>query len=544
MLKHLGLWSLVLSSGAVVMSLELAASRLLAPVFGNTIFVWGSLIGVVLTSLSLGYWFGGRVADRTASIKTLAAIVFTGGLLTFSIPYISPNVLETVASMGLDEKTGPLLSTILLLAPSTILLGMVSPYAVKLLSIARRRVGSSAGDVYSLSTIGSIVGTFLTVFVMLPYMDVRTVILGSGALLMAVSAVFLTTAAKVLAAALFIIVFTPAGYLVQSISAAGGEVIYTKETVYNSLAVVRQDDVLTLYLNGFPHSATYLKDPYALVFPYTRFFELGLALNPEASKTLFVGGGGFSGPKYFLKNYPHVSVDVVELDPDVVEVARKFFMLPEDARLRIFVDDGRAYLYKTDSIYDVVILDAYAKTYIPFHLMTVEFYRLLRERMSEHGVLIINLIASLTGDTSEIFWAEYKTVAEVFNVLYVFKTSEYPGGNVQNLILVACVSTTCDLSVAAEKVKDRWLAERVKTNLWTAIPPLGEYPVLTDGYAPVERMINPVTGKPYSVELEGYGITPTTLFYTGSNVLSITSVFIALVAWLLILYGETAKNKQ
>ncbi|MEM2225448.1 MAG: fused MFS/spermidine synthase [Candidatus Caldarchaeum sp.] len=535
-MKAFGLGLLVMSSGAVVMCLELAASRILAPVFGNSVFVWGSLIGVVLTSLSVGYWLGGRLADRSPSFRTLAAIVFTGGLLTFSIPYLSPNVLEAVAGLRLDEKTGPLLATLLLIAPPTFPLGMVSPYAVKLLSLARSRVGASAGDIYSLSTVGSILGTFLTVFVLIPYLDIRTVIVGSGALLMVVSAVYLPKTAKALAAILFIVVFTPAGYVAYSVTATGGEVVYLKETMYNSLAVVRQEDVLTLYLNGLPHSAMSLQDPYNLIFPYTRFFELGPALNPASKRTLFIGGGGFSGPKYFLKNYPDVIVDVVELDPDVVETAKKFFRLPDDRRLRVYVEDGRKYLQRANVSYDVVVLDAYAKTYVPFHLMTVEFYSLLKSRMSEDGVLVANLIASLTGDTSEILWSEYKTVGQVFPKQYVFKASEYPSSMVQNLILVACVSTSCDLEEAVNRVRDKWLAERIKPNLWTVTPDLGEFPTLTDNYAPVERMVNPVTGKPYSIRLEGYDVSPPALFYAGSNAFSVIGVIIALVVWFLKLF--------
>jgi predicted membrane-bound spermidine synthase len=534
-LKNLGLSMLVLVSGAVVMALELSASRLLAPVFGNTIYVWGSLIGVVLSALALGYWAGGRLADRHADIRLLAAICFTGGLLVFSIPYLSPPVLELVAGLRLNEQASPLVATLLTVAPPTIPLGMVSPYAVKLMSLVRSRVGSSAGDIYSLSTVGSIAGTFLTVFLLLPYLDVRTVILGSGGLLMALSAYYLTLRAKILTMVVFATVVSPAGYFAQSLNAAGGEVVYTRETLYNSLAVVRQDDLLTLYLNGLPHSGMSVSDPYRLVFAYTRFFELGPALNPNASKALFIGGGGFSGPKYFLKNYPELEVHVVELDPAVVEVAERFFELPSDGRLQVFVNDGRMYLQNVDQKYDVVVVDAYAKTYIPFHLMTAEFYRLLKSRMSDGGVVVINIIASLTGDTSEIFWAAYKTVGSVFNTLHVFKASEYGGGVVQNLILVACVNT-CSLDGAVGRVKDGWLAEKVVANHWTYIPPLDEYPVLTDGYAPVERMINPVTGKPYSVELEGYSKAVPTLLYTGSNSLSLTVVLLALILWFLSIF--------
>ncbi|MDJ0271214.1 MAG: fused MFS/spermidine synthase [Candidatus Caldarchaeum sp.] len=535
-LRSFGFYGVVFVSGAVAMSLEMAASRLLAPVFGNTIFVWGSLIGVVLASLAVGYRLGGVLADRRPSVNMLAAIAFTGGLLTFAIPFFSPLVLEAAAAASLDEKIGPLIATTFLLAPPTIPMGMVSPYAVKLLAQTRGRVGVSAGDIYSLSTVGSIAGTFLTVFVLLPSLDVRTVVLGSGAVLMITAALYLSKTVKIFTALLLLIALTPVGYFAQGLTASGGEVLYSRETLYNSLAVVRQGDIVTLYLNGLPHSATSETDPAKLVFPYTRFFELGLALKPDAEKTLFIGGGGLSGPKYFLKNYPEVRVDVVEIDPDVVETARRFFHVPDDSRLRVFVDDARMFLTKTDEKYDVVIMDAYSKTYIPFHLMTLEFYQLLRQKMASDGVLVANLIASLTGDTSEIFWAQYRTVSQVFPKLYVFKASESGGSFVQNLILVACASTTCDLEQTPSRVKDGWLAEKIVSNKWTAIPALEEYPVLTDSYAPVERMINPITGKPYSIELEDAGVTLATLNYVGSNALSLAAAILAVFIWLFVLF--------
>jgi len=536
-LRNLGLSALILASGGVVMALELSASRLLAPIFGNTIYVWGSLIGVVLSALAIGYWAGGRLADRYADIRLLAAICFTGGLLVFSIPFFSPLILEMVVGLRLNEQASPLIATLLTVAPPSIPLGMVSPYAVKLLSLVRSRVGSSAGDVYSLSTVGSIAGTFLTVFLLLPYLDVRTVILGSGGVLMALSAYYLSLRVKVLTVLVLAMVASPVGFFAQSLSAVGGDVIYTRETLYNSLAVVKQDDVLTLYLNGLPHSSMSTKDPYRLVYAYTRFFELGPALNPNASNVLFIGGGGFSGPKYFLKNYPNMWVHVVELDPAVVEVAERFFQVPKNDRLKVFINDGRMHLQNTDHVYDVVVVDAYAKTYIPFHLLTKEFYSLMRSKMSVNGVVVVNIIASLTGDTSEILWSAYKTVGSVFKTLYLFKASEYGGGVVQNLILVGCVNT-CSLDEGVARVKDSWLAGKVLENLWENIPPLDEYPLLTDGYAPVERMINPVTGKPYSLELEDYRTSPPTLLYTGSNSLSLTVVLLALVAWFFLFLGR------
>jgi len=158
------------------MALELVGSRILASDFGNSIFVWGSLIGVVLTALSLGYSYGGRLADRTLSHRTFSSIIFSAGLLTLFIPYLSPAVTDFALRLGLGERYGPLLVTSLLLGLPTFLLGMASPYAIKLAASSLSSLGKVSGNLYPLSTVGSIAGTFATVFILIPSMDVRAII--------------------------------------------------------------------------------------------------------------------------------------------------------------------------------------------------------------------------------------------------------------------------------------------------------------------------------------------------------------------------------
>ncbi len=524
----------VFASGAVVMALELAGSRLLAPIFGNSIFVWGSLIGVVLTALAAGYTLGGRLADLSPNPRTFSTIVFTAGLFTASTPYISPIILEAVHLNLADDRLGPLAATTGILFIPSLLMGMVSPFGVKLVASIRGRVGSSAGDVYSLSTVGSIVGTFSTVFILIPALDVRTIILGGGLLLMAASSLLLGKGAKLLVAVVALFSISPIGYYTQLFTSGSGEVLYSKETPYNSLAVVERDGVRTLYLNGLPHSGMNTSNPTQLIYRYTRFFEAGLLASPNPGKVLFVGGGGFSGPKYFLKMYPNVYVDVVELDPEVISTAYSFFQVPADSRLMVANDDGRRFLTISEKSYDLIVLDAYAKTYVPFHLMTLEFFQLLHERLDGDGVVVSNVIASLSGDTSGILWSVYRTMAQVFPRIYIYRASEGSGSVVQNLILLACKDPNC--VVRAEDAKDPGLTQLIRNNRWDNIPLLDEYPILTDNYSPVESLINPITGRPYSIELEGYQFGLPTLFYVGSNTLALTAVALSLLYWLLRLF--------
>jgi predicted membrane-bound spermidine synthase len=543
-LGRVRLLALVFLAGAAVMVIELAGSRLLTPVFGSSVFVWGSIIGVVLSSLAAGYYLGGRISDLRPDPRLLDTIVFTAGLLAISIPFFSPVSIEAVLSVGLEERWGALLASLALLAPSNLLLGMVSPFAVKLATSELRLLGSSAGYLYAVSTLGSIFGTFGTVFLLIPALDVRTIFLGVGLALMAVSMVRLGISSKVTFAAILLFLLSPLGLVGVQVVAASGEVVEARETPYNSLVVARSNDLQVLYLNGLPHSGMSLKNPNELVFTYTKFFEAALALNSRANDVLFIGGGGFSGPKYFISRYPNIAVEVVEIDPVVVEVAKKYFQVPDDERLIIHVDDGRVFLQKIGKKFDAIIIDAYAKTYIPYHLLTLEFFRLVRERLESGGVVVSNIIASVAGDTSGILWSTYKTMSLVFPKIYVVKASEHGAPLVQNIILIACAEEDCDLLDSLSKWGNRELETLVARGLWSRLPDLSEYKILTDDYSPVESLLNPVTGKPYSVELESGEYSVPAILMGGSNSLALAVVTLAATYWLASLVLVMAPRRE
>lgn len=532
----------VFLSGFAVMAIELAGSRLLTPVFGSSVFVWGSIIGIVLSSLAAGYFLGGRLSDARPDHRLLDLIVFTSGVLAASTPYFSTIGIEAVLSLGLEERWGALLTSLLLLAPANLLLGMVSPFAVKLITRELKELGTSAGYLYALSTLGSIFGTFGTVFVLIPVIDIRSIFLGVGLTLMAVSSLRLGLSSKLTLAAMLLLV-SPIGLVGGPILTAQGEVVEARETPYNSLLVARSGDMQILYLNGLPHSGMSLRNPQELVFKYTKFFEIALAINRDAEDVLFIGGGGFSGPKYFLHSFPNVTVEVVEIDPEVIEVARKYFEVPDHPRLLIHSDDGRVFLQKTERKFDAIIIDAYAKTYVPYHLLTLEFFQLVRERLRDGGVVVSNMIASVTGDTSEILWSTYRTMSLVFSKIYVIKASDQEAPLVQNIILVACVESGCDLEGSLTSWRNRELEELTKKGLWTRIPELKEYRYLRDDFSPVESMINPITGRPYSIELETGEKSLPALMMTGSNTLALSIITTAVFYWAGTLISNLASTR-
>jgi spermidine synthase len=217
--------------------------------------------------------------------------------------------------------------------------------------------------------------------------------------------------------------------------AGGGGTIYETETAYQQLRVGDSGDVRTLYLDGVRHSAMFKNDPDRYVFEYTRYFHLPFLLRDDVDRVLFVGGGGFSGPERFLAEYPDVTVDVVELDPEVVRVARAHFGVSESERLNVYTTDGREFLERTDRTYDVIVLDAYRKDRVPYHLTTAEFMALTADRLDEDGVVVANVISAASGPGSQFYRAEYKTMRTAFPNVYAFPTVGAPVG--QNVELLA-----------------------------------------------------------------------------------------------------------
>lgn len=551
LLSHKFSWQLsilVFIAGVAAMSLEFSASRLLTPVFGSTIYTWGSLIGVILAGLSLGYFVGGKLADKAPSILKLSSIIFSAGLYIVLIPFVSTVVIEfanDIFASPQQSQYASLVATTALLITPTFLLGIISPYAVKLATSTLSRLGNIAGNFYALSTIGSIIGTFLTVFVLIPSFDIRYIIFALGSILLIFSSfIGLSRFPKALAISSVVLLLLPTSSLIAAAVSHSETLVYEKETLYSHLDVTDSGNIRTLYLNGLPHSAMYKGDPNQLVFTYTKYFQLGFVFNDEVKNVLFVGGGGFSGPKSFLDSYPDVKIDVVEIDPDVIDVAGKYFSLSSDSsRLRIFNEDARSFLSKTDERYDLIVLDAFSKSYVPFHLMTLEYFEVLDKKLTPDGIIVSNLIGTLSGDTSNLLRAVYRTMSQVFPTLYVFTTRDYDFGETQNIMVVASKSyVQYSKPQLAEMLDGNGDPVNTSDNnnrnidfvkrLYDGEIATVDVPILTDQYAPVEQLLNPLTGRAYNVD-EQIGTEKSDLPWTesGSTVTLILGLIVFLWIW-------------
>jgi spermidine synthase len=440
---------------------------------------------------------------------------------------------------------------------------MISPYAIKLATKTLDRLGNISGNLYSVATIGSIAGTFVTVFVLIPVFEINHIIYGLGVLLISSSLVGLRIIPKILVFSIIVVVSFSLVFDDNEIISLDfhnlhffpGKLIHEAETLYSHLDVVDNYNSINnraLFLNGYLHSEMNKDNPNDLVVDYTKFFPLGMVLNIDAKKVLFIGGGGFSGPKYFLQNYPNISVDVVEIDPAVVEVAKEYFSLDDtNPNLRIFIQDGREFLTNHQGRYDLIILDAFSKSYVPFHLMTVEFYNILYNKLNPDGVIISNHIGSPNSirDTSDLYRANLKTMLDVFPIVYVFPT-DY-SKSIQNIILATIKSENNGQdSNSPDRLEKEELAQMQENStlikefnyadylLDSSKVKTDDVPFLTDQYAPVEGLLNPLSSKPYSIEEQHNSNTTINEKETGIDSFIITFSFpIAFMAIMLIIWG-------
>src|SRR5688572_13873288 len=340
----------VFVSGAVLMSLEIAGSRILAPHFGSSIFVWGSLISVVMAALSIGYYWGGWLSARDPSYGRLLVLLLVPGIVIFFLPFIYPTANEWVANNDFGVRLNPLIACTMLFLLPGVFLGTISPYAIRLAATTLSTVGSTAGTLYAISTCGSIFGTLLTAFYLIPAIGVSNIIHTLGITLVCLSLVVVplirlqrVSLARAVMTASFILgsatmVWTPFAW---------AKTLLQKDTFYHRIRIEEDDEARYMYFDRTLQSAMNLKDPTALRLIYSRYASLGFTFRPDAKKMLIIGLGGGSIPKKVQKEFPHMEIDAVEIDPEVIKMAKDFFHVKENKLLRLHAQDGRLFMART-----------------------------------------------------------------------------------------------------------------------------------------------------------------------------------------------------
>ncbi|OLZ40215.1 spermine synthase [Natrinema saccharevitans] len=496
----------VFVSGVTSMGLEILAGRIIAPQFGSSIYTWGSIITVFLAALSLGYWQGGKRADTASNARMSWILLGTAGYVAIVV-YASDQLLLSASTLPLPARYASLPAVLILFGPPTYLLGFISPYSAELSE--KEGTGEASGHVYALGTIGSIVGAGATTYFLIPTLGIDAIGLLFGFIL--VGTAFALTlprvaprpAAASVGIALLLIVAGGVGPVAFD---HRGDVVYETQTAYQDLEVIDDGDVRTLYLDGARHSAMDLEDPDRHVFEYTRYFHLPMLMTDdpdEVDDVLFIGGGGYTGPKDFERTYD-VDVDVVELDPEVTQAAKDYFHLEEGENMTAHTEDGRIFLQETDETYDLIVLDAYQKDQVPIHLTQLGFMELVEDRLSDDGVFLANVIAAPSGAGSAFYRAQYKTIDEAFPSTYSFRTSSL--GSVQNIEVVATKADTefteADLAARNER-RELGIDLSGEVDAYMDEPNTDDVPVLTEDHAPVDNLQASTIGQEYVIEETG-----------------------------------------
>lgn len=491
----------VLVSGVASMGLEILAGRMIAPEFGSSIYTWGSIIGVFLAALSLGYARGGRRAPRHARISTLQTLLLWTTVYVAFLLFAGEFLIRQSGTLPIPARYSSLVPVTVLFGPPTYLLGFISPYAAELSTA--ESTGEASGRVYALGTIGSIGGAFGTTYVLIPTLSIDWIGLFFGGILLFTAAWLAwpdRSLRSVLRIALVVALLIGAVVAPSFGMVLSGNTVYETQTAYQDLRVADQDGVRTLYLDGVSHSALDLSDPDRHVFTYTRYFHLPLLYTEDVENVLFIGGGGFTGPKIFADRYD-VDVDVVEIDPAVVSAAEEYFGLEPGPNLSVHTMDGRQYLRETDTEYDIIILDAYRRDTVPFHLTTTEFFDLAGDRLDSDGVLLANIISAPSGPGADFFRAEYRTMETSFADVTAFRTAK--PGVVQNIEILA---TTQSHSLTTEELRERAETRPIGYELDDALDRridtvrTDDVPILRDNDAPVDALLDPMLGQRYVVE--------------------------------------------
>ncbi|HWH43966.1 MAG TPA: fused MFS/spermidine synthase [Thermoleophilaceae bacterium] len=480
---------LVFVVGTGSLGAEIAAVRLLAPYFGASTVVWANTIGVVLVALSLGYWLGGRWADRHPHMQGLCLLTLAAALLLALVPFAADPLLdaavEALDSISAGAFVGSLLGVLGLVAVPVLLLGAVSPWAIRLAVHSVEQAGQVAGRLYALSTAGSLLGTLLSALVLIPLVGTRRTFLAFSLAiaLMAVWGLRPVRRYALAPAAIAVLIALPVGTL--KASSDTGRVIHEVETEYQYARVVERDDgtrLLELNEGQAQHSVFHPDTVLTgdvwdghLVLPFA-------ARDTPPRKVAILGNAAGTTSRAYEEFFPGAVIDGVEIDGELSEIGRRFFDM-NNPRLRLHHEDARPFLRRTAERYDVISVDAYRQPYIPFYLATREFFELCRDRLEPGGVLIVNaghpegqddLEKVLTATISDVFPNVLRDPTEPTNTLIVASRAELSAER----MLERVPSLPAGLQATA-------LAEARGLE-----PPLRGGTVYTDDKAPVEWLID------------------------------------------------------
>ncbi|MBN1934792.1 MAG: fused MFS/spermidine synthase [Anaerolineae bacterium] len=497
----------VFVSGMTTMATEMAASRLLGPYFGDSLLVWANLIGLILLCLTLGGYLGGRWADHSPRVETLYTITSIAAFLVGLVPFVAAptlrlaqgaftNVGAALASFDAIQIGGSFVGVLLLFVPPITLLGCVSPFAIRLQTKQIRSAGRSAGGIYALSTLGSILGTFAPVLLLIPAFGTAQTFLIFAFLLLAVSLIGLIAQRGgrqiALAGALIALLLLLALIFPHRVVKADARMIDEQESRYNYIQVLEVDGVRYLMLNEGQgvHS---IYDPNALstfgtwdVLTVAPLFNNPPFAADQVERICIIGLAAGTSARQATQVYGPIPIDGVEIDPAIVEVGRQYFDMNQP-NLNVHLTDGRFFLENTAERYDLIIIDAYRLPYIPFQLTTTEFFALAHSRLTPRGVVAVNV--GRTESDYRMVEAIAATLGKHFAAIHAVNLVD-----TFNTVLVATQEATVaeNLHLNAASAWHPFFVDVAQRALPHLYALQGDGLVFTDDRAPVESLTNAI----------------------------------------------------
>ena len=488
----------VFSASACGLIIEIVASRLLAPTVGVSLFTWTSIIGVVLAGISIGNYVGGLTADRFPTPKTLGLILLGAGLTSLSVLPLIALVSDLYASLHILPRIVLITST-LFLVPSVIL-GMVTPIVIKLRLRDLSQTGNVVGRIYAVSTAGSIFGVFITGFVLIQWIGTRPILLGVAVFLVLMAAVFGNLWRMRAVGAVAIVLF--AGITVMGFATDSLETECQVESNYFCIKVREREiegrSVRTLALDRLIHSYVDLDDPTFFVYGYEKVFA-DIATMVGHSKpqfnALYIGGGGYTMPRFLELVYPESRQVVIEIDPAVTRVTHEYLGLPTDTTIITHNQDARLKIPELEpGSYDIVIGDAFNDVSVPYHLTTLEFNEQVRGLLTDEGMYVVNVVDKY--HSGGFLRSMVTTLQATFPHVYLFADSrDFEGDNRFTFVVAGALQpfTYADvyfasheegrgdpeLTVMPQAELDEWLGR--KRNI-----------LLRDDYVPVDNLLAPI----------------------------------------------------
>lgn len=516
----------VLIGGISSLGIELSASRLLAPFFGTSQLIWANVIGLTLIYLTVGYRWGGRLADRRPDERLLGLILIAAGLATSVIPILARPILQWSAvafnSFSVGVFVGSLFGVLLLFSVPIVLLGMVSPFAIRLSLRDLASAGSTAGSLYALSTIGSIIGTFLPVLVLIPALG-TSMTFYVFSLILVITGIFGARRPITLLAVpaiLLLALFQLGVHGIRQPFCPGCTSLFEEESFYNYIQVARSDngpdgtEQVDLILNEGQAIHSIYNTRYGetkqaadlLTAGPWDFFNVAPYVYPDRTKRdvdglLLIGSAAGTIPKQFLAFYgDQARIDAVEIDPAIVKIGRRFFAM-EDQQVpnyKTHATDGRVFLRTTKSTYDVIGMDAYHQPYIPFHLTTQEFFSEVSAHLTDRGVAVVN--AGKPDADYRLVYALATTMRSVFPQVFILDVPTF-GNSIIIGVKQPVGDGVANFSANMNRMDDPVLAHIMQQALvsnerdgklpmreWTAADAKGR--PFTDDWAPVEQVID------------------------------------------------------